>query len=148
MKENKLQLNNVRQKLFVSHHHPLSTRPCHPPQTVSLSNTDVEFSGTIHNLGFIFGSDLSVKQHVIKTCKGAYIEIRCISSIHQYFSEDITKTLVSSCILSKLDYCNSLLAGHRTTPTSTELCSGLLLKSRTCQTSAQATALAPHRTEN
>ena len=29
MKENKLQLNNVRQKLFVSHHHPLSARPCH-----------------------------------------------------------------------------------------------------------------------
>ena len=32
--------------------------------------------------------------------------------IHQYLTEDATKTLASSCILSRLDYCNSLLAGY------------------------------------
>ena len=82
------------------------------PQTISLSNIDVEFSGTVHNLGFIFDSNLSMKQHIIKTCKAAYIEIRCISSIRKYLTEDATKTLVNSCILSRLDYCNSLLAGY------------------------------------
>ena len=53
-----------------------------------------------------------MKQHIIKTCKAAYIEITRITSIRQYLTEDATKTLVSSCILSRLDYCNSLLAGY------------------------------------
>ena len=121
--KNKLQLNNGKTEAIHSSSSSSINTTLPPPQTVSLSNTDVEFSGTIHNLGFIFDSDLSVKQHVIKTCKGAYIEIRCINSIHQYFTEELTKTFFSSCIMSKLDYCNSLLAGHQTTPTSMELCS-------------------------
>ena len=37
--------------------------------------------------------------------------MRRISSICQYLTTEATKTLVSSYILSKLDYCNSLLAG-------------------------------------
>ena len=102
----------IRPKLFVSHHHLLSTRPCHTHRQVSLSNTNVEFSGTVRNLGFIFDSDLSMKQHIIKTCKAAYIEIRCISSMCQYLTEDTTKALVNSCIQSRLDYCNYLLAGY------------------------------------
>ena len=50
--------------------------------------------------------------HQNETCKAAYIEIRRISCIRQYLTEDATKTLVNSCILSRLDYCNSLLAGY------------------------------------
>ena len=53
-----------------------------------------------------------MKQHIIKMCKAAYIEIRRIGSIRQYLTEDATKSLVNSCILSRLDYCNSLLAGY------------------------------------
>ena len=34
-----------------------------------------------------------------------------ISSIHRYLTKDAAKQLVSSCVLSKLDYCNSLLMG-------------------------------------
>ena len=50
--------------------------------------------------------------HLIIKCQTAYAEIRRISSIRQYLTVDATKTLVSACILSKLDYCNSLLAGY------------------------------------
>ena len=88
---------------------------------------DVGFAGIVPNLGFIFDSDLSMKQHIIKTCKAAYVQIRHISCIRQYRTRDATKTLVNSCILSRLDYCNSQLAGyistgsHQTTPTITEL---------------------------
>ena len=53
-----------------------------------------------------------MKQDIIKMCKAAYIEIRRISSIRQYLTEDSTKTLVNSCILSRVDYCNSILAGY------------------------------------
>ena len=75
------------------------------PHTITLSDTDIDFSEIVRNLSFIIDSNLSMKQHTIRTRKAAYIEIRHISSIRQYLTEDGTKTLVSSCILSRLDYC-------------------------------------------
>ena len=45
------------------------------PQTISLRNTDTQFFGSIRNIGFIFDNDLTLKQHIIKTCTAAYIEI-------------------------------------------------------------------------
>ena len=46
-----------------------------------------------------------------KLCQLAYLEIRRICSIRQYLSVEATKTLVSSLVLSRLDYCNALPAG-------------------------------------
>ena len=40
-----------------------------------------------------------------------YLELRRISSIKHVLTVDATKTLVTSLVLSRLDYCNSLLSG-------------------------------------
>ena len=81
------------------------------PSSVQLGSSDVSFSDTVRDLGFYLDSKLSLKPHIAKVCQTAYIEIRRISSIRQFLTEEATKTLVTSCILSRLDYCNSLLIG-------------------------------------
>ena len=45
-----------------------------------------------------------------KLCQLAYLEVKRIGSVRHYLSFDVTKTLVSSLVLSRLDYCNALLA--------------------------------------
>ena len=40
-----------------------------------------------------------------------YFELKRISSIRRFLTKDATKTLVTSYILSRLDYCNCLLMG-------------------------------------
>ena len=52
-----------------------------------------------------------MKEQVNKLCQLAYLEIRRIGSIRQYLSVEATKTLISSLVLSRLDYCSALLAG-------------------------------------
>ena len=50
---------------------------------------------------------LSTKKHVRKRCQFAYFELKHISSVRRFLTEDAAKTLiVTSCILSRLDYCN------------------------------------------
>ena len=66
---------------------------------------------TVRNLGFILDSNLTMKQHVIKTCQTACYELKRISSSRRYLTEDAAKQLVTSCVFSRLDYCNSLLTG-------------------------------------
>ena len=47
----------------------------------------------------------------MKICQTAYFELKRISSVRRFITEDATQTLVTSYILSRLDYCNFLLMG-------------------------------------
>ena len=52
-----------------------------------------------------------MKKHVIKICQTAYFELKRMSWIRRFLTADATKTLGTSYILSRLDYCNCLLMG-------------------------------------
>ena len=52
-----------------------------------------------------------MKEHINFICKSVLLEIRGISTIRHHLTDDATKTLVVSLVLSSIDYCNSLLAG-------------------------------------
>ena len=54
---------------------------------------------------------LSLKTHVLNLVRTANFELRRISSIRRLLTTEATATLVSAFILSRLDYCNSLLSG-------------------------------------
>ena len=82
-----------------------------PPTSITLGSHNIPFSDSARNLGFILDSKLSMKKHIIKICQTAYFELKRISSIRRFLTEDATKTLVTSYILSRLDYCNCLLMG-------------------------------------
>ncbi|GFR79123.1 reverse transcriptase-like protein [Elysia marginata] len=63
------------------------------------------------NLGVIFDSDFSMQHQLSSLCKSLHFQLRKIGSIRENLTEKVAKTLVTSLILSKLDYCNSPLAG-------------------------------------
>ena len=48
---------------------------------------------------------------VLNLCKNLYFQVRKISSIRKYINHNVAKTLVTTLILLRIDYCNSLLAG-------------------------------------
>ena len=52
-----------------------------------------------------------MQQHISSVCRAAYLELRRIASIRPYLTQSATAQLVSSAITSRLDYCNSILAG-------------------------------------
>ena len=52
-----------------------------------------------------------MKEHTNFIYKTAFLEIRRISTIHHYLTDNATKPLVVSLVLSPIHYCNSLLAG-------------------------------------
>ena len=54
---------------------------------------------------------LSLKPDIAAICKSAFHQLRRISRIHRFLTLPATKTLIHSFILSRLDYCNSVLSG-------------------------------------
>ena len=120
-----------------------------PPTSLSICQTTVVFSDSVRNLGFYLDKDISLKEHINFICKTAFFELRRISTIRHYLSIDATITLVVSLVLSRIDYCNSLLAGlplslisklQRIQNCAARLCSPYILKC-THHTISQAASL-------
>ena len=72
---------------------------------------NIKFANTVRNLGVCLDPTLSFQQQISSVCRICYLELRRISAIRHYLSEDVTKKLLCAFVLSRLDYCNSLLAG-------------------------------------
>ena len=113
MTENQLKLNNDKtEALLFPFLSSLKSSIVSLPDPITLGSCNIPFSDSARNLGFILDSKLSMKKHVIKFCQTAYFDLKRISSIHRFLTEDATKILVTSYnILSRLDYCNCLLMG-------------------------------------
>ena len=78
---------------------------------MNINGTCVKFCPSLRNLGVTLDRTLSLHQHVLNICRSAFLELRHINSIRNFLSTDAVKTLVCSLVLSRIDYCNSLLAG-------------------------------------
>jgi len=61
--------------------------------------------------------ELSMKQHVTKVASSCSYHLRRLKQIRRVVGKDVTAPLVSTFILSRLDYCNALLAGLPRTTT-------------------------------
>ena len=107
---NKLQLNPDKTEIIIISP-PALAKSSSLPKSISLLGSDIPLSQSVRNLGVILDQSLSFRAHVNNVCRMCYFEIRRIASIRHLLSEETTKTLLSAFVLSRLDYCNSLLAG-------------------------------------
>ena len=111
MCNNQLKLNEDKTEAIIFSTPSLSSCHCLPSTVMVGITHETVFSDKVSNSGFILDSNFTMKQHVIKTCQTAYYELKRISSSRRYLTEDAAKQLVTSCVFSRLDYCNSLLTG-------------------------------------
>ena len=71
----------------------------------------VNFTNKAKNVGVILDSCLSMDSYVNQISKVSYLEIRRLGHLRSYLDINEASALASALILSRLDYCNSLLAG-------------------------------------
>jgi len=106
---NKLKLNDDKTEfMLLGSNDTLSNVP---NMTLPLGEHDIASCSKVRNLGAILDCHMSMDNFVGDTCKKMYHQIRKIGSIRPFLTEDVTKTLVTSLVLSRLDFCNSLLGG-------------------------------------
>ena len=89
-----------------------------PQQRNKIQSSSIVFCGNIispsssvRNLGVTFDSSLSLTKHISSICKSAYYQIRQLSQIRSSLDIISAIILANSLVISKLDYCNSLLNG-------------------------------------
>ncbi|KAK3565467.1 hypothetical protein QTP86_009984 [Hemibagrus guttatus] len=78
---------------------------------ISLNNSMISPSATARNLGVTMDNQLSFSSHVTNVTRSCWFLLYNIRRIRPFLSTQATQLLVQSLVISRLDYCNSLLAG-------------------------------------
>ena len=78
---------------------------------MALTDTTINPTEQVKNLGVIFDENLNMTNHVATLCQKMFSEIRNISFNRRYLTQEVAAQLMVSLVLSKMDYCNSILAG-------------------------------------
>ena len=81
------------------------------PISITIGNAQIPFQQSVKNLGFTLDCHLTRNAHVSNISRTCYFELRRLASIHRFLTSTATATLVSAFVLSRIDYCNSLLFG-------------------------------------
>ncbi len=107
MKENHLQLNLAKTELLVFP----ATPTLQHDFTIQLGSSTITPSASVRNLGVIFDDQLTFKEHIAKTARSCRFALHNIRKIRPFMTEHAAQLLVQALVISRLDYCNALLAG-------------------------------------
>ena len=109
MKEYFLCLNPTKTKILVIA--PPNIRETIIINGTFLNNSCIRFVRSAKNLGVILDEHLSFEHHVKSIVKSCFMTIRKLAKIKSFLLYEQLRTLISACVFSILDYCNSLYHG-------------------------------------
>ena len=81
------------------------------PTSITMGNAQIPFKQSVKNFGLTLDCHLTMNAHVSNIAWTCYFELHRLASIRRFLTSTATATLVSAFVLSRIDYCNSLLFG-------------------------------------
>jgi hypothetical protein len=79
--------------------------------SIKIGNTTIKASQSARNIGAIFDSGMSMKEHINTICRACYLLIRNIGKVRSVLTKDAAISLVHAFVSSKLDHLNALIYG-------------------------------------
>ena len=79
--------------------------------SLSFGTDVIQPVAVVSDLGVYLNSELAMMEHVSRTSRSCFFQLRRLRQIRRSAGEEVTKRLVSAFVLSRLDYCNAALAG-------------------------------------
>ena len=66
---------------------------------------------SVRNLGVWFDAEFSFSEHIKRTCKACFLQMRDLCRIGKHLTSEVAVLAANALVSSRLDYCNSLLRG-------------------------------------
>ena len=108
MTANMLKMNNDKTEVILFAPKRLLSNVS-PSLSLTVHQSNISPKLSVRNLGVMLDATLSMQLQINMITKGCYYQLRKISRIRKYLTMSAAKTLVTTLVLSKIDYCNSLL---------------------------------------
>ena len=81
------------------------------PTSITIGNAHIPLGQSVKQLVLTLDCHFTMNAHVTNIARTYYFELRRLASIRRFLTSTATATLVSAFVLSRIDYCNSLLFG-------------------------------------
>ena len=81
------------------------------PTSITIGNSEIPFSQSEKNLVLTLDCHLIMNEHVSNIAWRFYFELRRLEFIRRFLTSTATASFVSAIVLSRIDYCSSLLFG-------------------------------------
>ncbi len=107
IKEHHLQLNLEKTERLVFP----ATPTLQHDFTIQLDSSTITPSSSVRNLGVIVDDQLTFKDHIAKTARSCRFALHNIRKIRPFLTQHAAQLIVQAFVISRLDYCNALLAG-------------------------------------
>ena len=65
----------------------------------------------VRDLGVLLDSEMTMQRHISKVTNICFYHLRRLRQIRNYVSQSVMAQLVTSLVITRIDYCNSILAG-------------------------------------
>lgn len=119
MADNKLKLNDSKSEFFIvapkrSHATILKQMP-----TLRIGSAVIQPSPTVKNLGAHLDKHLHMSKQCSTVSRNMYYHLRRISKIRCHLDQQAAARAIQATVISRLDYCNALLAGTSKSNTDT-----------------------------
>ena len=82
-----------------------------PTKQIRILDTLLSPSESVKSLGFFMDRDLSMNSHISKMLQADFSALKQIKSTKKCLSYESLRTLAVALIMSRIDYCNTLLTG-------------------------------------
>ena len=79
------------------------------PTSITIGNAHIPITQSVKNLGHAFDRYLTMNAHVSNIAQTCYFELRRLATFCRFLTGTATATLVSAFVLSRIEYCSSLL---------------------------------------
>ena len=106
----RLQLNAAKTELIWFGSRQMLEKLTDTDLTLDTGTTVIRPLKSVRDLGVHLDSELTMKTHISKVVSCCYHQLRRIRQVRRLVGQDVAQQLVSAFILSRLDYCNSLLS--------------------------------------
>ena len=108
MEENQLKMNDAKTEFNIIG--TVSNLKKNTLENIEIGDSLIHRTSKIKFLGVYLDENLSLKDHVQNRARKAHHNLRLIQNIRKYINIDTTKMLLSTLVLSQLDYVNSILS--------------------------------------
>ena len=87
----------------------LQREKCMQHFPAKLFDQEITPTNSARNLGVVFDGGLNFKKHISLVCRSCYYHIRDLRRLRRCLTSEVSKTIATALVASKLDYCNGLL---------------------------------------